>query len=144
MSRILNIEVANTGSQTLLTDGVLNLGTIVRKYCCPSQNGTPTFQYTNGSTALTLNQSGYYLVQVNVNVAGSTTGDVTLTLNNNGTAIPFATATETIGTATTEIHNLSFSTIVRVLPNSPITLTLTNTGVGAIYSLTDVDVAKII
>jgi signal peptidase I len=68
----------------------------------------------------------------------------------NGEIYEGAEATTTITTATTEIDNIGFETIVKVLPNCcaidgnvPATLTIRNTGIEALYSNASVTIVKI-
>ena len=127
MAKLLNLQVSNITSQTVESLGLVNLGNVVRKYCCANQCGIPTFSYTNGNNAITLNQAGYYKIDVNATFSGSASGVGSLTLYVNGLPLSHATASETITTATTEQRSIAFTTTIRVLPNAPITISLVNT-----------------
>lgn len=144
MSKLLNLELTNTLSQNVIVDGLANLGNITRKYCCTSSNGVSTFTFANGSSSVSINQCGYYQVKVNATFTSGSTGTATIQLKSNGVSIPQAQASETITTADTEIRSLSFGTIVRVLPNAPITLTIANTGIATDISILNIEMVKII
>lgn len=119
-SRLLNLEVANIATQSVATGSLVNLGTIVRKYCCKDSRGIPAISFANGGQAVTLNQCGYYDVSFDITFTGEA-GTASLALVANGIQVPYATTSATIGTATTEIHSSSLSAIVRILPNAPVT-----------------------
>lgn len=141
MSKLLNIEVANTNVQAVATSSPVNLGTVIRKHCC-NDGTSPTFTYDNNSTSIRLNQHGYYLVIYHSSFNGAV-GNATLSLYANGSLVPNAIIDETIGTADTEIHTSSFSTIIRVFNNSPVLLQVVNglTTVNVINS--DIKIIKI-
>lgn len=105
------------------------------------QNGNPIF--------LTYRMTPYEGKQAEPTPRPPVTGDVTVQLNGNGSAIPGAISTVN-STAATDIGNLSFTAIVRVLPNccaiqsnSPLTLTVENTGVEATYSNAAITITRL-
>lgn len=67
-----------------------------------------------GSTAVNLIR-GLYLVTLNANVTPTAAGDIGLRLVRNGVAVPGAEATVTAATGDT--YNISFATLIRVLPS---------------------------
>ena len=75
-----------------------------------------TVSHSAGTPSIQLRRPGYYMVHFNASAAAVATGDVTVQLNGNGSAIPGATST-TNSTAATDIGSLSFTAIVQVLPN---------------------------
>ena len=108
-----------------------------------------TVSHSAGTPSIQLKRPGYYMVHFNASAAATATGDVTVQLNGNGSAIPGAISTAN-STAATDIGNLSFTAIVRVLPNccaiqsnSPLTLTVENTGVEATYSNAAITVTRL-
>lgn len=113
------IEVANIVAQNTTENSPINIGQIDRKVCCGC-NSEGVFQ--TGSTTLTLNQCGYYLINLNA-VAIALTADTvsTITLNTNGTSIPSALSSLTL-TAIGDEGTHSISKIIRVFPNSALTL----------------------
>lgn len=107
---------------SILADGILPLDTIARRR-------SNAIQQANNS--ILLNVPGYYRVSLNVTFTAPAAGDVTVELRQDGVAVPGATATETITTATTEVRTISFEAIVRVpCYGAPSTLTFVNTGVA--------------
>lgn len=128
----------------------------------PAINGVLTFannaistcscvSHSAGSGSVALQGTGYYLVSVNATVANTTatSGDITLQLYVNGVAYPGATGTKT-STATTDSGTISFTTLVRVLPNccaitsnNPLTLTVVNTGIASSVSNAAMTVVKV-
>lgn len=115
------LYAVNTASTAVAENGIVPFTTIVRRYGSGAN--------LNGNT-VTLTEPGYYDVSVNVTFTAPAPGTVTLTLLQNGTAIPGATASTTITTATTEVRSISFTTTVRVFCNSASVLTLSNTGLA--------------
>lgn len=108
-----------------------------------------TVSHSAGTPSIQLKRPGYYMVHFNASAAATATGDVTVQLNGNGSTIPGAISTVN-STAATDIGNLSFTAIVRVLPNccavqsnSPLTLTFVNTGVEAAYSNAAVTITRL-
>ena len=108
-----------------------------------------TVSHSAGNPSIQLRRPGYYMVHFNASAAAVATGDVTVQLNGNGSAIPGATST-TNSTAATDIGSLTFATIVQVLPNccaiqsnSPLTLTVENVGVEATYSNAAITITRL-
>lgn len=60
-----------------------------------------------------------------------------------GITVPYATTKATIGTASTEVHALSLTGIVRVLPNAPVTIAISNGGVPVTATMTSLKAIKI-
>ena len=144
MSKLPNIELSNVQAQTIAQNGLFNLGTITRKYCCTNANGVTTFSYNPPSNSISLNQCGYYNVNVNMTFTGAVAGVVTASLYTNGLKIPQASASETITTADTELRSMSFNTTIRVLPYTPVQLSIVNEGIEIDTSIVNVTITKII
>lgn len=123
------IYTANTATQAVAIGGGLALGTIIRRFgCAINLNG-------NG---INLSDPGYYDVDVSVTAAPTAAGTVTVTLFQDGVAVPGAVSSVTT-TAAADAVTLSISALVRVLCNaasSTLTLVLT----GAASSVTNVAV----
>lgn len=133
----------NAGGFALAQDTPITLENVSVETGC-------TATCTPGSTTVNLNKPGYYMVQFNgygtVSTAAAN-GTVEITMYKNGTAVPYASALSE-STTTTDIKNLSFSTIVRVLPSCPsidndVALTFVNTGNAGTYYNTNVVVTKL-
>ena len=136
---MLLLGLQNTTSQTILTSGMISLGSVYRKYC-KRINGTTTFSVTGGS--VTLQQSGIYHITATLVGSGTAAGVVTVQLNANGTPI---TANTEQRTFVIDQYILVDSTCVLGQPAiNPQTLILTNTGVGATFTNVTFNVEKVL
>ena len=146
---MLLLGLKNTTSQTILTNGVIDLGSVYRKYC-KKCNGITTF--ATNSNSVRLNQPGMYHITAQLVGSGTAAGVVTVQLNENGFAIPSALSSQTITTATTEQRTLvidyfiivNSSCVLGNLTTEAKTLTLTNTGVGATFTSVVFNVEKVL
>ena len=107
-----------------------------------------TITHAEGTSSFVLHKPGYYYVSFNGSgCTADTAGNITVTLFSNGTEVSGANATD-YSTATDTFRNLSFSTIVKVLPSccyvdNTTTLTFQNTGIGAIFDDVNVNITKL-
>lgn len=146
---MLLLGTVNTASQTVETDGSVNLGSTYRKYCktCGSV-GT----FTNSGTAVSLNQSGIYHITATFVGAGTEAGTITLTMALNGTALPRAVASETITTAETELRTLVIDDYVLVdntcvlgrAATTPAVISFINSGIGTTFTLVKMNIEKVL
>lgn len=83
------IYTVNSGAQTVAVGGVLNLGTINRRFGL--ECGEPVMEL-NGSS-ITLNEPGYYDVDVAVTALPTAAGPVTIAVFQDGIAVPGSTNT---------------------------------------------------
>lgn len=128
MSCKQNIYVTNTTSTSVLADSVIPLTTVVRNRGC-------IFNLSGESVTISDCGSNYYLVLVDATFTAPATGDVIVTLRQNGVNVTGGSATETISTASTESRSVSITAIVRTYNNRSIdSLTLVDTGVGATFT----------
>lgn len=142
------IGLKDFSTQTVLTDGVIEIGDVYRKYCRKNRCGTKVFNNTN--TGVTLNWDGIYHITATFVCSGTETGDVSVQLYENGSAVSGATASATIATADTEQKTLvldyfALVDTTRVLNcNSTVakTLSFVNTGIGATYTSVTVNIEK--
>ena len=88
MSRAF-IYCANANAQLVAANGVINPGTIVRRYGCA---------FGINGDALSIEGEGYYSIDGTVTVAAAAADDLTVTLYKDGTPIPGAAATVTVET----------------------------------------------
>lgn len=147
---MLIVGTQNTGSQTVLTDGVVSLGNVYHKYCKRASNGLPTFATT--SNGVTLNGQGIYHLTATFIGSGTAAGTLTVQMLENGTPVVGGVASETITTADTELRTLVIDRYVLVDStcllgcNSTLakTISFTNTGVGATFSNVVVNVEKVV
>lgn len=125
MARDLIYLVTPT-AETVASGAVLPLTTISRRYGSAVQSA--------GSSVI-LTKPGYYNVTLALNTAADATGDITVVLRKSGVNVIGAVASETVGTATTEIHNITITAIVRVLcSEKPVTLTLVNESAASLLT----------
>lgn len=146
---MLLIGTNNFASQEVLENGLINLGTVYRRFC-RRINGTKTFEFDN--TDIVLQQTGIYHITVTAVGSGAVAGDLTIQLFENGLPITGAFASETITTADTELRTLTLDYFVLVDNtcvlgcNSTIqkAISLVNTGVEATFSSVIVNVEKVV
>ena len=98
------IYAVNTSTVTIPEGGNYQPNTIIRRFgqCCQMANN-----------AIQLNGQGYYDVAVTATVVGTVAGNVTMSVYQDGTAIPGMNATQTIK-AVGDTATLSTSGIVRL------------------------------
>lgn len=147
---MLLIGVKNTGTQTVLTDGVLNIGSVYRRYCKKNACGVPAFSRT--ANDISLQHSGIYHLTATFVASAPTAGVVTVQLNLNGEPVDGAFASETITTPTTELRTFVIDYYVLVdkdcILNTEATVTQTisfeNTGDDATFTSVVVNVDKVV
>ena len=147
---MLLIGVKNTGTQTVLADGVVNIGSVYREYCKKNACGFPAF--TRTANDITFNHSGIYHLTATFVVSAPAAGDVTVQLLVNGEVVDGVFATETITTATTEFRTMVIDYYVLVdkdcILNTESTVAQTisfqNTGVDATFTSVVVNVDKVV
>lgn len=147
---MLLVGTRNVGTQTVLTDGIINVGTVYRRYCKPTCNGLPTF--VNNGNSLTLNGQGIYHVTAKFVGAGTETGALTVQAVENGAEILGEFASEAITVADTQLRSvyLDFYVLVDktcVLNNRTTlakTISFSNAGVGATFTSVTVNVDKVV
>ena len=147
---MLLIGVKNTGTQTVLADGIVNIGSVYRKYCKKNACGFPAFART--ANDISLQHSGIYHLTATFVASAPAAGDVTVQLLVNGEVVDGAFATETITTATTEFRTMVIDYYVLVdkdcILNTESTVAQTisfqNTGVDATFTSVVVNVDKVV
>ena len=131
------IYAANTNSTAVVANGTLPISTVVRRRGSDANLG-------GNSIVITDTGSNYYLVSVTATFTVPVAGDVSLTLQQNGTNVTGATASTSVTTATTEVRSLSFTAIIRTFNSCSIdNLTVINSGVAATYSNIAISVEKL-
>ena len=147
---MLLLGVKNTGTQTVLADGVINIGSVYRRYCKKNACGVPAFSRT--ANDISLNHSGIYHLTATFVASAPAAGSVTVQLNVNGEPVDGAFASETITTAATELRTLVIDYYVLVdkdcILNTESTVAQTisfeNTGVAATFTSVVVNVEKVV
>nr|DAE44630.1 MAG TPA: hypothetical protein [Caudoviricetes sp.] len=145
---MLSLGVKNTTAQSVVSGGLVNLGSVYRKNCCKNACGVKTFDFDGNS--INLQQSGIYTVTALVTFTAPAAGNVVLQLTDNGVVIPGAIATETITTATTEVKTTTIqyqllvdSTCVLGQYSTQVkNISLLNSGVASTISNVVVNVVK--
>lgn len=142
------LGIKNITTQTVPALGLVDLGTVYRRYCTKDVCGFRTFEVTGDS--ISIQHPGMYAVTVTATFTAPAAGDVTLQLYEDGVAVPGALATETITTADTEVRTVSFEYLIlvnctRVLNSTAIVknISVVNTGVEADISNIVVNVLKV-
>ena len=97
------IYIANTSAQNVAVNGIINPGTIIRRF---GQN------LGLSGNAIQIDGAGYYDIDVSITAAPTAAGNVTVTMLKDGVAIPGATATQSTTAANNPV-NLSISSLVR-------------------------------
>ena len=109
---MLLLGTRNFSTQTVLADGIVNIGSVYRKFCKRTKCGMPTFSVTpNG---ISLQDDGIYHVTATLVGSGSAAGDLSVQLYVNGVPVDGAISTQTITTADTEIRTFVIDTYVKV------------------------------
>ena len=145
---MLLLGTKNISTQTVLADGIINIGSVYRKYCKKDRCGTTTF--ARSSQDVTLQQEGIYHVTATFVASGDTAGVVTIQLVENGIEAEGAFASETITTADTELRTLVIDYYILVdkdcvLGNESTiakTISFLNTGIAATFTSVIVNVSK--
>lgn len=109
---MLLIGTRNFGTQTVLADGIVNLGTTYRKFCKRNRCGVPAFAVT--SNGIALQHEGIYHITATFVGSGSAAGALTVQLFLNGVAVDGALSTQTITTADTEVRTFVIDYYVKV------------------------------
>ena len=99
---MLLIGLKNFAEQTVLPNGIINLGSVYRKYCRKNRCGVAAFGRT--ANDISLQHSGIYHITATLVGSGDAAGDITVQLYVNGVAIDGAFSTQTITTADTELR----------------------------------------
>lgn len=97
------LYVANTSAQSVVVDGIITPGTIVRRF-------GPNIALSGN--AIQIAGAGYYEINASITVEATAVGDVTVAIYKDGIPLQGATATGT-AVAVGDFVNLSISAIVR-------------------------------
>lgn len=97
------LYVANTSTQVVAVDGIINPGTVIRRF-------GPNIGVVGN--AIQIAGAGYYAIQASITLAPTAEGDVTISLYKDG--VPVQGALSGVSAAAAgDIHALSISAIVR-------------------------------
>ena len=145
----LLLGTRNFASQEVLTNGIVQLGNVYRRFC-KKINGVKTFEFDN--TDIILQQTGMYHITVTAVASGAEAGTLAIQLYENGFAVPGVFANETITTPDTELRTLTLDYFVLVDStcvlgcNSTVAkaISLVNTGVEATFTSVVMNVEKVV
>lgn len=145
---MLLLGTKNIGTQTVLADGIVNIGSVYRKFCKKNRCGVPAFSRT--AQDVSLQHQGIYHVTATFVVSAPAAGTVTVQLLENGVVVDGAFASETITTADTELRTMVIDYYILVdadcvLGNESTlakTISFQNTGDDATYTSVIVNVTK--
>lgn len=145
----LLLGTRNFASQDVVTNGIVQLGNVYRRYC-KRINGTRTFEFDNSD--IILQQSGIYHITVTAVATGSEAGEIAIQLYENGIAVPGVFSNETITTPTTEFRTLTLDYFVLVDSACVLgcsstvakAISVINTGVEATFTSVVVNVEKVL
>lgn len=146
---MLLIGTRNFATQEVVTNGIIQLGNVYRRYC-RKINGIKTFEFDNSDVIL--QQSGMYHITVTAVASGAEAGTLALQLYENGFPVSGVFANETITTPDTELRTLTLDYFVLVDStcvlgcNSTVAkaISLVNTGVEATYTSVIMNVEKVL
>ena len=135
------ISSYNSVSQDVAPGGLISFDTNKIKTGC-------TVTHTEGTTTFKLTKAGYYYISFNANVATSgAAGDVVIQLKKGADLVPGAIATIS-STASTDIGNAAFLTIIQVPPSccacdNTAVITIVNNGVAATIDNASINITKL-
>ena len=147
---MLFLGTKNIGTQTVLADGVINIGSSYRRFDKKNKCGIYAFSRTVND--ITLQQEGVYHLTATFVGSASVAGVVSLQLALNGTLVDGAVSRETITTADTEVRTFVIDYYIIVDKDCILgrestlakTISFTNTGVDATFTSVVVNVEKVV
>lgn len=147
---MLLLGVKNTGTQTVLADGVINIGSVYRRYCKKNACGVTAFSRT--ANDVSLQHSGIYHLTATFVASAPAAGVVTVQLLQNGEVVDGAFASETITTAVTELRTMVIDYYILVDKDCVLgrestlaqTISFQNTGDDATFTSVIVNVEKVV
>ena len=108
MSRKSYVKTVNSNTTSVLANSVVPIGTTL-----VTGFDRSNIERVGNSVVIYDRCSNGYKIAANVTFTAPVAGTITLVMQQNGSNITGATASTTVTTATTEVRNLSFSTIVK-------------------------------
>lgn len=108
MSRKSYVKTVNSNTTSVLANSVVPIGTTL-----VTGFDRSNIERVGNSVVIYDCCSNGYKITANVTFTAPVAGTITLVMQQNGSNITGATASTTVTTATTEVRNLSFSTIVK-------------------------------
>lgn len=146
---MLLIGTKNIGTQTVLADGTINIGSSYRRYDKKNKCGLYAFNRT--ANDITLQQQGLYHLTATLVGSGDVAGVVTVQLAQNGQLVDGAFSSETITTVDTELRTFVVDYYILVDKDCILgrestvaqSVSLVNTGVDATFTSVVVNIDKV-
>lgn len=132
---MLLIGLKNFGTQTVLEDGVVNVGSVYRRFCKKNRCGVPAFATT--ANGVTLNHEGIYHITATFVGTASAAGAVTIQLALNGVLVDGALSTQTVTTADTEVRTFVIDYYAKVDSNCVLGVNSTDTQTVTFVNVSD-------
>lgn len=149
---MLLLGTKTIGTQTVLPDGVIGLGSTYRKFC--KKNGMGITAFSRTASDISLQHEGIYHLTATLVASGDVAGDITVQLYSNGEVVDGAFSTETITTPTTELRTFVLDYYLLVdktcilgrTATTPQTISLVNTSdtVTATFTSVVLNVEKVV
>ena len=149
---MLLLGTKNIGTQTVLADGLVNIGSVYRKFCKRNRCGVPAFSVT--ANGVTLNTEGIYHITATFVGSGSVAGVLSVQLFLNGIAVDGAISSQTITTADTEVRTwvvdyyakVDTDCVLGVTSTDAQTVSFANTsdGIDATFTSVVVNIDKVV
>lgn len=136
-----SIYVGSNSSSSVVVNGVVPLTTIVHR-----ENGNNSSEIDLVGNAVVI-ETGCrcrprYNIDARITFTGATAGLATLSVYKNGVAIPFAVASETVTTPTTEVHTVTIplgtltdrcsNNVYTIVNTGDIAITVTNVSMNVV------------
>ena len=130
-----NISMINTNTVSVGANSSIPLGNIARRYGCALDGN---------NNQVNVKECGYYLIAGTITLTAASTGNVTIQIYQEGSAVPAIQTQGTIATADTQILTLPIIGIVRLFNGqAPDALTLYNSGIAIEMTNLSFDVIKL-
>lgn len=136
-----SIYVGSNSSSSVVVNGVVPLTTIVHR-----ENGNNSSEIDLVGNAVVV-ETGCrcrprYNIDAKITFSGATAGNASLSVYKNGVAIPFAVASETVTTPTTEVHTVTIplgtltdrcsNNVYTIVNTGDIAITVTNVSMNVV------------
>lgn len=137
------INTFNSGTQSVAVGGTIALGSISQRFGRKTCGNNCEYILSLNGNGIAATERGFYKVNASVTAAPTAAGTVTVTMFNNGVAVPGATASGSVTTANNPT-NVSFPADIYVPCGGPAAnLTLVLTGTASNVTNVAVTVEKV-
>lgn len=130
------IQMNNTASQSVAANAPINLGSAQHRINQCALNGS--------GSGVNILKSGYYKLVASITFTAPATGVVSVAAQIGGTSIVGATASESVNTADTEVHNITLNKDILIpCGSAPAVLSLENTGIACTVTNVSLSLEKL-